>query len=590
MCGIFGIISKNDVTLDILSSLKLLEYRGYDSAGVVTIDNNTFQINKAIGKLHNLQEKFQEHQIHGVIGLGHIRWATHGAPTINNTHPIMNDEIAVVHNGIIENYQDLKKQLIVQGYQFTSDTDTEVVLHLLDYYSKNSTSAIHAVLLMLKKIKGLSAIGILFRSEPNQIIAVQNGLPLVVAVNEAQDACYIASDVVPIAQFCHRITYLKDKQIAVLQKNQYQILDFEGCELSIETAIATDLSTDITKNGYNHFMIKEIYQQPFIIKSIFENHDKYNQIDIQNFAYLTIVACGSSMYAGLIVKSFLENTYDVRVRVEIASEFNIKNITRVHDDELFIFISQSGETADTIACIKMIKKLNGHTLGIVNHAHSSIASMTDSYALIDAGNEFAVAATKSFLAQIATLYTIFSKYDSINIENKIFDDMWSALKTESKIEKLIHTKIAQAHKLIFIGKGIGYALSMEGALKVKELVYINAEGIAAGELKHGSLALIDSDAVVIAIAPCDYHFTKMIASINEIKARNGVVIMITDSDGIKAANGLYDDYIEVPKCEMEIMIPFVYAPILQLISYHFALLKGYDIDKPRNLAKSVTVE
>ncbi|CAK6548033.1 MAG: glutamine--fructose-6-phosphate transaminase (isomerizing) [Candidatus Midichloria mitochondrii] len=588
MCGIIGVISSDQVVGRILKSLKLLEYRGYDSAGVATIKGNNIKVRKKLGKLANLAKSTEEEQLEGNIGLGHTRWATHGTPKIENTHPIVTKDSAVVHNGIIENYRELKEDLIRAGYKFHGDTDTEVIPNIIDFFQNNGATLIEAVLLCANKLKGAFAIGLLSKSNPDLIIAIKQGSPLIIGLDEEKKSCYLSSDASSISEFCREVIYLEDGQIGILESNQYKIIDFDGQEVAIKKEkVSNEKCPDLS--GFSSFMLKEIYEQPKIIKDIIAKYDEQaNKIDFSKINHIKIIACGTSMYAGYIAKLWLEEKYNINTSVEIASEFSTKKNPIINKGELFFFISQSGETADTLASLKLVKKHGGCAIGIINNANSTMAKLVDKLILVEAGIEIAVAATKTFLAQLAT----FAFISGIEVENlkqsvKLIQQI---LKKDKEIYKIAKDGLVNAQKVIFIGRAVSYPIALEGALKMKELAYIPAEGIAAGELKHGSIALIDEKTSVIVIAPEDSSFSKIVSNINEIKARSGKIILIACRKALDQLKHLYDYAIEVPEYISEVTIPFIYTPVLQFIAHHTALLRGNDVDKPRNLAKSVTVE
>ncbi|WHQ46957.1 MAG: glutamine--fructose-6-phosphate transaminase (isomerizing) [Candidatus Midichloria sp.] len=588
MCGIIGVVSNDQVVWRILKALKLLEYRGYDSAGIAAIKGNNIKVRKKLGKLNNLAKNLEEESLEGNIGLGHTRWVTHGASKIENTHPIVTKNSAVVHNGIIENYQELKNDLMKAGYKFHGDTDTEVIPNIIDFFQNNGATLIEAVLLCASKLKGAFAIGLLSKSNPDLIIAIKQGSPLVIGLDEEKKACYLASDASSISEFCREVTYLEDGQIGILENNQYKIIDFDGQEVAIKKEkVGNEKSSDLS--GFSSFMLKEIYKQPKIIKGIIAKYDEQvNQVDFSEVNHIKIIACGTSMCAGHIAKLWLEEKYNINTSVEIASEFNTKKNPIINKGEVFFFISQSGETADTLASLKLVKEHAGYTIGIINNAHSTMAKLVDKLILIKAGIEIAVAATKTFLAQVAT-FAFISGMEIGDLKQSI-KLIQQVLKKDKKIYKIVKDVLVNAQKVIFIGRAISYPIALEGALKMKELAYIPAEGIAAGELKHGSIALIDEKTPVVVIAPEDSSFSKIVSNINEIKARSGKIILIACKKSIEQLRHLCDYAIEVPNYCSEVTIPFIYTPVLQLIAHHTALLKGNDVDKPRNLAKSVTVE
>jgi len=588
MCGIIGIVSDSSVTQRILKCLKLLEYRGYDSAGIATLENDKVSVRKKIGKIDNLVKSINAEPIIGNIGIGHTRWATHGKPKIKNTHPMITKNSLVVHNGIIENYQKLKNDLVEAGYQFNSDTDSEVIPNIIDFFQNNGATLTEAALLCAKQLKGAFAICLISRNNPDLIIAIKQNSPLVIGLDKDNKSCYISSDANAISEFCEYVTYLDDGQIGILENNQYRIIDFDGQEVAVKTEKINNIES-CELIGFSSFMLKEIYEQPAIMKNIIKMyaHNEIMHLDFSKINHVKIIACGTSMYAGHIAKLWLEEKYDIQVCVEIASEFSAKRNLIIHKDDLFLFISQSGETADTLAALKLVKERYGKTVAIVNSANSSIAKLADELILINSGIEIAVAATKTFIAQLTTLALLSGM--NANDLKRAAESISKVLEQDEVIYKIAQKTLVSAQKIICIGRGVGYSIALEGALKIKELTYIPAEGIAAGELKHGSIALVDNKTPIIVIAPEDHNFKKLVSNINEIKARGGKVILIASMKSMKELGGLYDYAVEVPEYGSEIEIPFIYVPVMQLIAHHVSSLIGNDVDKPRNLAKSVTV-
>ena len=592
MCGLIGIISDTNIAANIIDTLQSLEYRGYDSAGIVVMDNEQMVSRKAIGSVDRLKSKIMQHPISGKIAIGHTRWATHGLPEIKNTHPITTSQTAVAHNGVITNYKDLKQNLIANGYEFKGDTDTEVIPNLIDYFESKGNSLIDAVILTAKKLEGSFALGIVSKSSPNTIIAVKNGSPLVIGINKNHGSCYLASDPIAISNECSEVTHMEDGQIAIIEKDGFKLLNFNGDELKINKEIVVS-SENHGLQGFDHFMIKEIYEQPELIRSLLlERLSKNNPVDWGSIDHVTIIACGTSMYAGYVAKYFLERFSDIRVSVEISSEFSNRSKIPMNKRDLFIFVSQSGETADTLSALKIVKSLGGRTLGIINNPYSSMARLVDESIMIKAGLEISVAATKTFLLQVACFIGLMREFipniDELHLS--IPNLIRKSLMLDDAVRQVVQKRTLHASSIILIGRGVCYPISLEGALKIKELSYIPAEGIAAGELKHGSIALIDSDMPVIAMIPEDQYFSKSISSVHEIHARAGKIILISGQDAIREVGSLCSDIIEVPSVTLEAEIPFVYTPVLQLLAYHMSVLKGHNVDKPRNLAKSVTVE
>lgn len=590
MCGIIGVVSNKSSINKVVKALRILEYRGYDSVGIASIDEDEFQVRKTTHKIDDLCEKIKKDPINGSIMLGHTRWATHGKPSIRNTHPICTKNTAVVHNGVIENYLELKKDLSRSGnrYNFHTDTDSEVIPNIIDYFQDNKNSLIESVLLCAPKLKGSFAIGLISKDNPDMMIAMKQGSPsLIIGLDKDGDSCYITSDVLAISEFCDEVTYLDDGQIAIIESNQFKITDFKGNNVPIKTEKTQESKLEITSH-FNNFMIKEIHEQPKIIEKILQdlNIKKVCGLITQS-RIIKIIACGSSMYTGLIAKSWLEERYDIEVIVEIASEFYSKKNKYIKNDDIFLFISQSGETADTLDSLKLVKSFGAKSIAIVNAANSSIARLADEVVFLNAGPEIAVAATKSVLAQV-TAFALIADFDR-KIIKKASDIVTASLKNEEELHCLAKNVLIDVEKVIFIGRGIAYPIAMEAALKMKELTYIPSEGIAGGELKHGSIALIDDKTPVIVLAPVDHNFKKIISNANEVKSRGAKVILVTTKNAAKDLRELYDYLIEIPEHGDKELIPFAYMPIMQLIAYSTALVLGRDIDKPRNLAKSVTI-
>ena len=598
MCGIIGYVGKNQKSLNILiSGLENLEYRGYDSAGVAFISENKLNIVKEQGRIKNLKEKL-DMETDTCLGIGHTRWATHGLPKGINAHPHNVGKITIVHNGIIENYESLKKEL---NYDFKSETDTEVACCMLnDLYAKTNEMK-HTITSFMEKVTGAYALGIINEDYKDTLYAVKKNSPLIIGVGINEN--FIASDIHAILKYTNKYIVLDDKTFAKITKDSINVYDSNGNELPYEIKEFNCDITSISKGIYDHFMLKEIHEQPEVIKNTFQNYLIDGKIDFSKylsnleFNKILIIACGSAVNAGFIGKYIIEEYANIKVEVEIASEFRYKKVF-VDKNTLVIPISQSGETADTLEALKIAKNYGAYSLGIINVVESSIARICDNVLYIKAGPEIAVATTKAYLAQVLTLILLGiylgNKNKYINDEELgILTDELNKLplKLESLLENKNYEKIAktlyQKNSIFFIGRQVDYALCMEGSLKLKEISYIHSEAYAAGELKHGTISLIDKDVPTIAIITKKSIASKTISNVKEVKSREGKIILITSSD-IEEFND-YDKKIVIPET-MEIYKPLLAVIPLQLIAYYTAKLKGCDIDKPKNLAKSVTVE
>ena len=611
MCGIIGVISSKNSEDKVLQGLKKMEYRGYDSSGISIISNNIIKTHKQEGKIINLENSIKEDKdFKGHIAIGHTRWATHGVANKENSHPHFTDKVSVVHNGIIENYQEIKDKLIKEGFVFKSQTDTEVITNLIASFLEKNFDKKTIILKVLSMIEGSFAIGVIFQDEDNLLIAAKKGSPLLVGFGDGEN--YIASDYFAINDYIKNICYLEDGDIAFLTKDKIDIFDINQNKITREIEEIDKNSEKISKNGFDHFMLKEIYEQPETIQKTLAIYlDKKNHqvlmpkfsFDLKKIEKITIVACGTSYYSGMIGKYLIESLARANVEVDIASEFRYRNPPQTKNS-LTIFISQSGETADTIAAMKYVKYLNQKSLAIVNAPKSTMAHLADDVILTTAGVEIGVASTKAFTAQVAILILFaidFGQKRGFLKQEKV-DDLISSLnlmpnlmqQTLSKeyvtnIKKIAH-EIKDADNILYIGRGISYATSMEAALKLKELSYINSSAIAAGELKHGTIALIDKDSYVIAIAPENELFDKISSNIAEISARNGNVILISSKGGVDNIKNIISNSLHIAKNSDIIAESLLYVIPVQLIAYYVALFKGNDVDQPRNLAKSVTVE
>lgn len=589
MCGIVGYIGKNDNAIDVLlSGLSRLEYRGYDSAGIAYVSNGKINIKKEKGKIRNLKEKI-DNNIKSNIGIGHTRWATHGKPSKVNSHPHSVGDITLVHNGIIENYVTLRKELIDNGYKFRSETDSEVAAALLDYLYKSSSSINDAIIKFMDEVEGAYAIGFIVKNNYDKLYAIKNKSPLIIGIGHNEN--YIASDVPAIIDYTNKYYLLDDEEFALIDKDKVAIYDKSGKIKDKDIKTYNSTKTDIDLSGYKHFMLKEIHEESEVIRRMIASYSNDSSIpDLSKYKNITIVGCGSAMHAALVGKYLIENFANIPVDVEIASEFRYKKLF-LDDTSLVIAISQSGETADTLEAVKISKRYKAYTLGIVNVEDSSIARETDSVLYTKAGPEIAVATTKAYLSQITLLSFIANRLSMIK-DNTFSDDLKSL---PILIEKIIDndqlyddiSNVLYKHEdVFFIGRGIDYSISMEASLKLKEIAYIHSEAYPAGELKHGTISLIDKNTPVIGIATDEDIISKTISNIKEVKARGANVILLTNSN---EDYDCFDTLIKIPKIN-PLLQPILNIIPLQLIAYMTADKRGCDIDKPRNLAKSVTVE
>lgn len=606
MCGIVGYIGDRDCTNVLVDCLEKLEYRGYDSAGIAVLDQGVIKVSKCKGRLSNLRDKMErEGKPKGYVGIGHTRWATHGEPSDINSHPHGNKRITIVHNGIIENYRQIKEFLISEGYSFVSETDTETVAKLIDYYY--SGDPLNAIIKVLSEIKGSYALGIMFRDFPDRIYAVRKDSPLIVGKGENEN--FIASDVPAIMKYTRNYYLLEQDEIAEIKKDQVSFYNLHREQIHKDVNTA-DWDVDAAeKGGYEHFMLKEIHEQPTAFKTtvtprITDGLPDFSAegFDIQRlsaYSKIYIVACGTAMHAGLVGKYVIERLARKPVSVEIASEFRYMD-PLIDDTCLMIAISQSGETADTRAAMELAKSRGADTMAIVNVKGSSIARDADMVIYTHAGPEISVASTKAYMVQVSVMYLLAFMLAYAN--GKITEDEYSAyteklvsmpdviedtLGLESQCQ-FVASKLLNADSLLYIGRGLDYALSMEGSLKLKEISYIHSESYAAGELKHGTISLITEGMPVIAVATQSSIIDKTISNIKEVKSRGAMVILVCSQD-VVVEDGVCDHIIRLPEAD-EFLMPMAAVVPLQLIAYYTAVLKGNDVDKPRNLAKSVTVE
>ena len=606
MCGIIGISSNKPVSANIINSLKKLEYRGYDSAGIATLFEGEIKEVKSEGRVDSLEENFDLKNLKGNIGIGHVRWATHGVPNSINAHPHSSDNVSVVHNGIIENSTILKKYLITKGHKFKSQTDTEVIVHLITENLQTSDLE-EAITKTLKQLHGSFALGIIFRDIPDLIVGARRGSPLAVGYGPSEN--YLGSDSYALKSMTNKITYLDDSEFCIIKKDQVNFFNVEGKKINKKILELSSDEASYDKGDFKHFMAKEIEEQPNTIKTgIKEYIDKTNlEINIMNFPWkikeinkITLIGCGTAYHSCLMAKYWFEELTMLDVNIDIASEFRYRK-NRFKKDTLYVFVSQSGETADTYAALNLCNKNKMKTCAVVNVIESSIARDSDFVLPIHCGPEIGVASTKAFLGQILILYILTLKlgYLRNEINEEIYKEKIKELQNlPSLIEKslLIDNEIQaisstfnEAKGSMFLGRGFSFPIALEGALKLKELSYVHAEGYPAGEMKHGPLALIEDGMPVVVLAPRDNYYKKTISNMQEVIARGAKVLLITNKSKDEIVSENIWETIEVENTN-EDLLPFLLTIPLQKLAYYSALKKGYDIDKPRNLAKSVTVE
>ena len=607
MCGIVGYTGPRDCTDVLISALSKLEYRGYDSAGIAVFENGKIAVEKTKGRLKDLEDKMaREHRPVGHCGIGHTRWATHGEPSDINSHPHGNKRVSIVHNGIIENYIKLKAFLTEKGYEFISDTDTEIVAKLLDYYYNGNP--VETIARVISEIEGSYALGIIFSDFQDKVFAVRKDSPLIIGVGQGEN--FIASDVTAVLKYTKDYYLLEQDEIVAISPAQVEITDIHGCRIEKELQHATWDEEAAEKGGYEHFMLKEIHEQPTALKTtitprIMEHMPFLEECGIttemlNHFHKIYIVACGTAMHAGMVGKYVIEKLARVEVTVDIASEFRYCDPV-LSEDDLVILISQSGETADTRAVLRLAKENHATTLAIVNVKGSSIARESDFVVYTHAGPEISVASTKAYMVQLSIMYLF--AFQLAYAKGKITEERCRELtklleEMPELVEKTLGTqaecqyiasKLVNADSLLYIGRGLDYALSMEGSLKLKEISYIHSESYAAGELKHGTISLITQAMNVIAVATQDNLFDKTISNVKEAKARGAKVTLVC-KEGIEMTGDVADYIVHVPAAADDILMPLVTVVPLQLIAYYTSVLRGCDVDKPRNLAKSVTVE
>ncbi len=605
MCGIVGILGNHEVSPMILDALRRLEYRGYDSAGIATVNDGVLDRRRAVGKLINLSDLLVHEPLPGRSGIGHTRWATHGGPTVANAHPHRAGRVAVVHNGIIENFRALREELTADGAQFDSETDTETIVQLTSQYLDQGMAPVQAARATLARLDGAFALAFLFEGEQDMIICARRGSPLCIGHGDGE--MYLGSDAIALAELTDRITYLEEGDWAILTRAGAQVFDAEGQQTSRAVTRINVESARVDKSGHKHFMAKEMAEQPAVLKAAMGYYsgldhsgiDLPEALDFKGIDRLILVACGTGFYACQVAKYWFEKLAGLPVELDIASEFRYREPV-LGPQNMAIFVSQSGETADTLAALRHAKPHVGQVVSVVNVPTSSIARESTVALPIHAGPEIGVASTKAFTAslQVLALLALRAGHDRGHLSdeefNRLINDLRSvpgyvaqALDREEEIRRMTES-LAQARDVLFLGRGTMYPLAMEGALKLKEISYIHAEAYAAGELKHGPIALIEQDLPVFIFAPFDALFEKTISNMQEVMARQGKVFLVSDAKGLAEA-GDVPHRLQMPTVP-DLIAPIVYAVPAQLIAYHAALHRGTDVDQPRNLAKSVTVE
>ncbi|TDW68837.1 glutamine--fructose-6-phosphate transaminase [Novosphingobium sp. PhB55] len=607
MCGIIGIVGKEEVADRLVDGLRRMEYRGYDSAGVCTVENGQLIRRRAQGKLVNLVNELARDPAPGLIGIAHTRWATHGAPTAANAHPHATEHLALVHNGIIENFKPLREALESRGRTFESQTDTEVVAHLVSEQVEAGLSPQEAVKVVLPQLRGAFALAIAFRQHPDLLIGARLGSPLVVGYGEGET--YLGSDALALAPLTQRITYLDEGDWVVITREGAQIFDADNNPVKREIVSSGASAVAIEKGNYRHFMQKEIFEQPTVVAQTLRSYiHQVDQsvalpqidFDLSAIKRITIVACGTSFYAGMVAKYWIETFARLPVDIDVASEFRYRDPV-LEQGGLALFISQSGETADTLAALKHCKAAGQTIAVVVNVPTSTMAREADLLLPTHAGPEIGVASTKAFSCQLAVLAALaahlavkrgrMDRAEEMDVVHHLLQtpaSLNAALAFDEEIAAMAHL-IAPARDVLYLGRGPDYPLALEGALKLKEISYIHAEGYASGEMKHGPIALIDEAVPVIVLAPSGPLFEKTVSNMQEVRARGGKVVLISDAEGIAEAGEGCIATIEMPRVH-PLIAPLVYAVPVQLLAYHVACVKGTDVDQPRNLAKSVTVE
>lgn len=607
MCGVIGIVSAASVTQRLFEGLQRMEYRGYDSAGICTIEDGTLARRRAAGKLKHLQAELHAAPLGGTVGIAHTRWATHGAPSAINAHPHATHDVAIVHNGIIENFKELKSELVCAGRTLESETDSEVVAHLLSLELENGSSPEDAVSVVLPRLRGTFALIVVFRDSPDLVVGARRGSPLVIGFGDGEN--FLGSDAVALAPMTERVSYLEEGDWAVVRRDGVRIRDAQGNVVARPIA-KTGLTGDAAQKGeFRHYMLKEIFEQPIAVARTLRSYLRpannrivlpQDRVDLSTVNRISMVACGTSFYAAMIAKYWIEQQARIPVDVDVASEFRYRRPV-LNSGGLALFISQSGETADTLAALRYCRD-NGQKIGVVvNVLNSSMARESDFLLPIHAGPEIGVASTKAFTSQLITLAALAVQLAAArgaidrSGERELVSHLLEcpvhlsvALENSEAIARLAGV-FAQAQDVLYLGRGAEFPLALEGALKLKEISYIHAEGYASGEMKHGPIALISDQVPVVVLAPSNPLFAKTVSNMEEVRARGGQVILVSDAKGIAAAGEGCAATIEMPEVH-PLIAPVVYSVAIQLLAYHVAVARGTDVDQPRNLAKSVTVE
>ena len=607
MCGIIGILGADPAAPRLVQALKLLEYRGYDSAGVATLENGAITRRRAAGKLANLAAELEKAPLAGVSGIGHTRWATHGAPTTGNAHPHATDKVAIVHNGIVENFRALREELQAAGHKFSSETDSEVIAHLITDYLDKGQKPEQAAISAVRRLEGAFGIAVLFAGDDDILVGARKGSPLAVGLGNGEN--FLGSDAIALSPFTQRVMFLEEGDIAVLSRTKVKVLDAQGMVADRQVHIFAGGAAAAEKGNHRHFMQKEIYEQPETIgRTITRYVNAYEErvempdldgVDLSADSAI-VIGCGTAHYAGRVAEYWLEQIGGIAVETDIASEFRYRK-PAFGKKAFSVFVSQSGETADTLAALRYCKEQGLKTLAVVNVPESTIWREADARLPTLAGPEIGVASTKAFTAQLSALAALaiavgrargtLSGQEEGRLVHALMETprlVADALACEPEIEK-IALELAQARDVLYLGRGVHYPIALEGALKLKEISYIHAEGYAAGELKHGPIALIDEHTPVVVVAPHDALFEKTLSNMQEVNARGGKLIVITDAAGAVACADIAKHIIMIPACD-PFIAPLVYSVPIQLLAYFTAVHKGTDVDQPRNLAKSVTVE
>jgi len=608
MCGIVGYVGHKKVSSVLLDGLRRLEYRGYDSAGIAVINHGAIQVVRSAGKLRDLEENLRLVNLEGTFGIGHTRWATHGAPNERNAHPHATDKVAVVHNGIIENFQELRAELESKGAKFTTETDSEVIAHLVTRYIDDGLSPIDATGAALKRLEGAFALGLIFAGQPSLMIGARHGCPLAIGFGDGE--MYLGSDALALAPLTQKICYLEEGDWAVITGKGATIRDAQDNEVSRDIKLTAASGAAIGKGNFRHFMLKEIYEQPAVIGDTLTSflNPLTRSIQLPDLPFdwaaipkLTIVACGTSYYASLVAKYWFERIAKIPVEVDIASEFRYRAAT-LPEGGVALFVSQSGETADTLAALRYARSQKQYVVALVNVPHSTMSREADVVLTTNAGPEIGVASTKAFTTQLTVLACL--AIGAARARGAIDHGREAALSAaltevparaaevlnhDERLQEIAQNVLVEARDVLYLGRGTGYPIALEGALKLKEISYIHAEGYAAGEMKHGPIALIDEQVPVIVIAPSDELFDKTASNMQEVLARGGRVIFLSDDTGIARLGKAASESVALPAVD-PFVAPILYAIPVQLLAYHTAVAKGTDVDQPRNLAKSVTVE